>query len=233
MTPMDSGGKDVRIPLGKITLEGNLVIPSEAEGIVIFAHGSGSSRFSKRNQFVARHLQSNGLATLLCDLLTREEEEIDTYTGSLRFDIGLLAGRLSDITQWVVSQQQLQHVAVGYFGASTGAAAAMIAETRNQGAVHAVVSRGGRPDLSGKALGLVRAPTLFIVGGNDYQVITLNEQAMELLNATKEMVIVPGATHLFEESGALESVGRLSSRWFLKYLSRDRQTQQATRNHQP
>jgi putative phosphoribosyl transferase len=220
MTPMDTGGREVRISLGRITLEGDLVIPSEARGIVIFAHGSGSSRFSTRNQFVAKHLQSEGLATLLCDLLTRKEEEIDTYTGSLRFDIGLLAGRLSDITQWVVSQQPLQHLAIGYFGASTGAAAALIAETRNQGAVFAVVSRGGRPDLAYRALGLVRAPTLFIVGGNDRQVITLNKQAMELLNATKEMVIVPGATHLFEEPGALEAAARLSSKWFQKYLNR-------------
>jgi putative phosphoribosyl transferase len=220
MTLMDKGGRDVHISLGKITLEGHLVIPPKAQGMVIFAHGSGSSRFSTRNQFVAKQLQSDGLATLLCDLLTREEEEIDQYTGSLRFDIGLLAGRLSDITQWAVLQQETRRLAVGYFGASTGAAAALIAETRNQGSVYAVVSRGGRPDLAGKALGQVRAPTLLIVGGNDGQVITLNEQAMELLTATKEMVIVPGATHLFEEPGTLESVGRLSSQWFRKYLNR-------------
>lgn len=220
VTATESGGRDVRVPLGKVVLEGHLVIPSEVTAIVIFAHGSGSSRFSERNRYVASHLQAKGLGTLLCDLLTREEEEIDTYTGSLRFDISLLGGRLSGITQWVASQPQLKHLDVGYFGASTGAAAALIAENQNQESVSAVVSRGGRPDLAGKALRLVRAPTLFIVGGNDEQVIALNQQAMELLTATKEMVIVPGATHLFEEPGALEAVARLSSEWFLKYLDR-------------
>lgn len=219
-TSPDMGGRDVHIPVGRVAVEGNLFIPPEARGIVIFAHGSGSSRFSTRNQFVARELQSDGLATLLCDLLTREEEEIDQYTGSLRFDIGLLAGRLSDITQWAATQQEIQHLAVGYFGASTGAAAALIAETRNPGTVGAVVSRGGRPDLAGHALRRVQAPTLLIVGGNDHQVIELNQQAMELLTATKEMVIVPGATHLFEEPGTLEAVARLSSQWFQKYLNR-------------
>ena len=212
--------REVRIALGKTALGGNLVIPPEAQGIVVFAHGSGSSRFSPRNRFVASNLQSEGLATLLCDLLTREEEAIDERTGSLRFDIGLLAGRLSEITQWVITRQDTKHLAVGYFGASTGAAAALIAETQNPGAVHAVVSRGGRPDLAGRALGRVQAPTLLIVGGDDYQVIALNEQALEQLTGMKEMVIVPGATHLFEEPGTLESVARLSSQWFRKYLVR-------------
>ncbi|MCE5265148.1 MAG: dienelactone hydrolase family protein, partial [Deltaproteobacteria bacterium] len=151
----------------------------------------------------------------------REEEEIDQYTGSLRFDIGLLAGRLSDITQWAVREPEIQHLAIGYFGASTGAAAALIAETRNLSTVRAVVSRGGRPDLAGSALRRVEAPTLLIVGGNDHQVIELNEQAMELLGGTKEMVIVPGATHLFEEPGTLEAVARLSAQWFRKYLDRE------------
>lgn len=217
-TPTDANGRDIRITLGRVVVEGHLVIPPAAKGIVIFAHGSGSSRFSPRNQFVARALQSDGLATLLCDLLTREEEEIDQYTGSLRFDIGLLAGRLSDITQWAGREPEIQHLAIGYFGASTGAAAALIAETRNPSTVRAVVSRGGRPDLAGSALRRVKAPTLLIVGGNDHQVIELNEQAMELLGGTKEMVIVPGATHLFEEPGTLEAVARLSSQWFRKYL---------------
>lgn len=212
--------KTVHISLGEITLEGQLVIPPEAQGIVIFAHGSGSSRLSPRNRFVAESLQSDGLATLLCDLLTHREEQIDEMTGRLRFDIGLLAGRLSEITQWVASQQETEHLAVGYFGASTGAAAALIAETRNPGSVKAIVSRGGRPDLAGGALGLVRAPTLLIVGGHDRQVIMINERAMEMMTAKKEMIIVPGATHLFEEPGALESVSRLSSRWFLKHLDR-------------
>jgi len=218
MTAMD---EDVRIAMEPITLEGNLAVPLDARGIVVFAHGSGSSRFSPRNRFVSTYLQSEGLATLLCDLLTREEEEIDRHTGSLRFDIDLLAGRLSGITRWVVSQRETRHLAVGYFGASTGAAAALIAETLNPGVVHAVVSRGGRPDLAGQALGQVRAPTLLIVGGNDHQVILINRQALELLTAKKQMVIVPGATHLFEEPGALQAVARFSSQWFRKYLDRE------------
>ena len=218
MTAMD---EDVRIAMEPITLEGNLAVPLDARGIVVFAHGSGSSRFSPRNRFVSTYLQSEGLATLLCDLLTREEEEIDRHTGSLRFDIDLLAGRLSGITRWVVSQRETRHLAVGYFGASTGAAAALIAETLNPGVVHAVVSRGGRPDLAGQALGQVRAPTLLIVGGNDHQVISINRQALELLTAKKQMVIVPGATHLFEEPGALQAVARFSSQWFRKYLDRE------------
>jgi putative phosphoribosyl transferase len=224
MPHMTQAGMDeetVRIPLGKMTLEGQLVMPTGAQGIVVFAHGSGSSRFSPRNRFVAKTLQSEGLATLLSDLLTREEEEIDMVTGRLRFDIGLLAGRLSEITRWVVGSPETERLAVGYFGASTGAAAALIAESKNPGIVQAVVSRGGRPDLAGEYLGLVRAPTLLIVGGNDHQVIQLNRQAMEMLTAVKEMVIVPGATHLFEEPGALEAVGRLSSQWFRKYLNRE------------
>jgi dienelactone hydrolase len=221
MTQAGMDEETVRIPLGKMTLEGQLVIPAGAQGIVIFAHGSGSSRFSPRNRFVAKSLQSDGLATLLSDLLTREEEEIDMVTGRLRFDIGLLAGRLSEITRWVVGNPETQRLAIGYFGASTGAAAALIAESKNPGIVQAVVSRGGRPDLAGQSLGLVRAPTLLIVGGNDHQVIQLNRQAMEMLTAVKEMVVVPGATHLFEEPGTLEAVGRLSSQWFRKYLNRE------------
>jgi putative phosphoribosyl transferase len=218
---MTATDEDVYIALDQVTLEGNLAVPLDASGIVVFAHGSGSSRFSPRNRFVATHLQSEGLATLLCDLLTREEEEIDRYTGNLRFDIELLAERLSGATRWVISRKDLQHLAVGYFGASTGAAAALIAETKNPGSVHAIVSRGGWPDLAGRALGKVRAPTLFIVGGNDHQVISLNRRALELLEAEKEMVIVPGATHLFEEPGALQSVAQRSSQWFRRHLHRE------------
>ncbi len=210
--------REIHISLGKITLEGHLAIPPKAQSIVIFAHGSGSSRFSPRNLSVSDFLLSEGLATLLCDLLTRKEEEVDTSSGTFRFDIDLLAGRLSGITQWVVSQQEMRDFTIGYFGASTGAAAALIAETQNPGVVQAIVSRGGRPDLAGQALGRVRSPTLLIVGGNDPQVISLNKQAMESLTSTKELVIVPGATHLFEEPGALESVSQLSSLWFRKYL---------------
>jgi putative phosphoribosyl transferase len=210
--------RPVRIAVDRVILEGDLAIPPEAKGLVVFVHGSGSSRFSSRNRYVARYLQRDGLATLLFDLLTRQEEEIDNYTGKLRFDIGLLAGRLSGVTQWLASQEETRNLAVGYFGASTGAAAALIAETRNPAAVKAVVSRGGRPDLAGQALRRVQAPTLLIVGGDDHQVIVLNEQALEQLNGTKQMVIVPGATHLFEEPGTLESAARLASQWFRQYL---------------
>jgi dienelactone hydrolase len=220
MTQAGMDEETVLIALGKLTLEGQLVIPAGAKGIVVFAHGSGSSRFSPRNRFVAKSLQSDGLATLLSDLLTRDEEEIDRVTGRLRFDIGLLAGRLGEITRWVAGHPKTERLAIGYFGASTGAAAALIAEAKNPGMVQAVVSRGGRPDLAGEYLGLVRAPTLLIVGGSDHQVIQLNRQALEMLTVVKEMVIVPGATHLFAEAGTLEAVGRLSSQWFRKYLNR-------------
>lgn len=208
----------VHLPLGKVVLEGDLAIPAEAKGIVLFAHGSGSSRLSSRNRFVAHYLQRQGLATLLFDLLTHDEEQIDNYTMELRFDIGLLGGRLSDATAWVGGQKEIRDLAIGYFGASTGGAAALIAETKNPGVVKAIVSRGGRPDLAGRALGQVQAPTLLIVGGHDGQVIQLNEQAMEQLSGIKKLAIVPGATHLFEEPGALESVAQLAAGWFLKYL---------------
>lgn len=211
----------IRIAVDRVILEGDLAIPPEAKGIVVFVHGSGSSRFSSRNRFVAQFLQRDGLATLLFDLLTKQEEEIDNYTMKLRFDIGLLAERLAGVTEWVTSQGETGNLSVGYFGASTGAAAALIAETRNPAAVHAIVSRGGRPDLAGQALGRVRAPTLLIVGGNDQQVILLNEQAMGQMNAPKKMVIIPGATHLFEEPGTLESAAKLASQWFRQYLDRD------------
>jgi putative phosphoribosyl transferase len=211
--------RPVRIAVDSVTLEGDLMIPREAKGIVVFVHGSGSSRFSSRNRFVARFLQRDGLATLLFDLLTRQEEEIDNDTMKLRFDIGLLAGRLAGVTDWLVSREEMRNLSVGYFGASTGAAAALIAETRNPALVHAIVSRGGRPDLAGQALARVQAPTLLIVGGNDHQVIFLNEQALDQMNAPKKMVIVPGATHLFEEPGTLESAAKLASQRFRQHLS--------------
>jgi putative phosphoribosyl transferase len=221
--------KPIRIAVDRVILEGDLAIPPVAKGIVVFVHGSGSSRFSSRNRFVAQYLQRDGLATLLFDLLTKPEEEIDNYTMKLRFDIGLLAGRLAGVTEWVASQEETGNLSLGYFGASTGAAAALIAETRNPGAVHAIVSRGGRPDLAGQALGRVQAPTLLIVGGNDHQVILLNEQAMDQMNAPKRMVIVPGATHLFEEPGTLEAAAKLASQWFRQYLSQDSPSRRETR----
>ncbi len=214
----NTGETPVHLSLGKVTLEGDLAMPAEAKGIVLFVHGSGSSRLSSRNRFVAQYLQRRGLATLLFDLLTRDEERIDNYTMRLRFDIGLLAGRLSEVTTWISAQRETKDLSVGYFGASTGGAAALIAETMNSGVVEAVVSRGGRPDLAGSALRQVQAPTLLIVGGHDEQVIQLNEQAMGQLSAVKKLVIVPGATHLFEEPGTLEAVAKLAAEWFLKYL---------------
>jgi len=218
-------GRDIRetpvhLAIGRITLEGDLSVPASAKGIVLFAHGSGSSRLSSRNRAVAGYLQRQGLATLLFDLLTRDEEQEDNYTMRLRFDIGLLAGRLAGATTWLASQKEIRDLAVGYFGASTGGAAALVAETQNPGLVKAVVSRGGRPDLAGRALRQVKAPTLLIVGGNDEQVIELNEQAMELLTAVKKLVIVPGATHLFEEPGALDMVAKLAGDWFVQYLGK-------------
>ncbi|MHB8771961.1 MAG: dienelactone hydrolase family protein [Syntrophales bacterium] len=214
----ERSARSVRIVVDRVTLEGDLAIPETARGIVVFVHGSGSSRFSSRNRYVAQYLRQDGLATLLFDLLTRQEEEIDTYTMKLRFDIGLLARRLSGVTRWLAAQAETRNLAVGYFGASTGAAAALIAETENPAAVKAIVARGGRPDLAAAALGQVQAPTLLIVGGNDYQVILLNEQAMDRLPGPKRMVIVPGATHLFEEPGALEQAANLASQWFRRYL---------------
>jgi putative phosphoribosyl transferase len=210
----------VHLALGKIILEGDLALPNPARGIVLFAHGSGSSRLSSRNRAVAGYLQRQGLATLLFDLLTRNEEQEDNYTMRLRFDIGLLASRLSGATAWLSSQKETSDLTVGYFGASTGGAAALVAETGNSGVVKAIVSRGGRPDLAGPALRRVKAPTLLIVGGNDEQVIELNEQAMEQLTGIKKLVIVPGATHLFEEPGTLDSVAQLAGQWFIQYLGK-------------
>jgi putative phosphoribosyl transferase len=208
----------VHVPAGDVTLEGELVVPELASAVVLFAHGSGSSRHSSRNKFVAGALQAVGLATLLIDLLTREEEAIDQHTGHLRFDIPLLADRLLAATRWLGEDPSTGALEVGYFGASTGAAAALVAAAAEPERIGAVVSRGGRPDLAGKALSLVRAPTLLIVGGRDLQVLELNRAAMARIPAETRLEIVPGASHLFEEEGALKVVARLAQDWFLRYL---------------
>ena len=206
----------VHIPAGAVTLEGELILPSGVPGVAVFAHGSGSSRHSPRNVFVAQALQPAGLGTLLFDLLTRAEDT-DYET---RFDIALLTRRLIAATQWLQQQPQTKTLAIGYFGASTGAAAALQAAATLGSAVTAVVSRGGRPDLAGAALAQVSAPTLLIVGGEDHVVIDLNRQAYTHLHGEKQLVIVPGATHLFEEPGTLEEVARLASQWFATHLKR-------------
>ncbi len=211
----------VEIRAGGVTLQGSLSIPRDAAGIVIFVHGSGSSRLSPRNQFVARDLRrSGGLGTLLFDLLTREEEQIDLVTRALRFDIDLLARRTVAATDWLFEQPYAGGLPIGFFGASTGAAAALIASVERPAATKAVVSRGGRPDLASAVLDRVGAPTLLIVGGLDDVVIDLNQQAFSHIRDTteKELVIVPGATHLFEEPGALEQVARLAREWFTRHL---------------
>ena len=195
-------------------LSGDLVIPEGAQGVVLFAHGSGSSRHSPRNRYVASVLQQGGLATLLFDLLTGAEERADMATGQFRFDIGLLAKRLIEATEWLRRGLAPHGLCVGFFGASTGAGAALLAAAERPSLVHAVVSRGGRPDLAGSALLRVHAPTLLIVGGNDRPVIELNRQALTALRCEKKLSIVPGATHLFEEPGTLEQVAKLARNWF-------------------
>src|SRR4051812_37479853 len=210
---------DVRVSAGRVTLEGNLGVPAGARGVVLFAHGSGSGRHSPRNRFVARQLNTAGLATLLVDLLTEEEEAADQYTGHLRFDIGLLADRLVGATDWLAEDSRTASLSVGYFRASTGGGAALVATANRPDRVGAVVSRGGRPDLAGDALPAVRAPTLLLVGGDDEPVIGLNERALARLGApVKRLVIVPGASHLFEEPGKLEEVARLATGWFVRHL---------------
>jgi dienelactone hydrolase len=209
----------VTVTVGTLALEGNLAVPSDARGVVIFAHGSGSSRHSPRNRYVASVLQEGGLATLLFDLLTAEEEEIDLRTRHLRFDIALLADRLTGAVDWTRQQPAVRDLPVGLFGASTGAAAALIAAAARPAVVRAVVSRGGRPDLAGSALALVEAPTLLIVGGRDEPVIEFNEQALVELRGEKRLAIVPNATHLFEEPGTLEQVAALARDWFNGYLA--------------
>ena len=209
----------VQVPAGAATLDGNLGVPAGARGIVLFAHGSGSSRHSPRNRYVAGVLREAGLATLLMDLLTADEEAIDLQTQRLRFDISLLADRLVGATDWLAQNPNTRDLRIGYFGASTGAAAALVAAAERPNAVGAIVSRGGRPDLAGAALARVRAPTLLIVGGHDIPVIGMNQEAMAQLHVETKLEIVPGATHLFEEPGALEEVARLAREWLARYLS--------------
>ena len=209
----------VHVAAGSVTLEGTLSLPPEARGLVLFAHGSGSSRLSPRNRHVAHILNDAWLATLLVDLLTEDEETIDLRTAHLRFDIGLLAERLVGATDWLTRQPDTRHLPIGYFGASTGAAGALVAAAARPQVVSAIVSRGGRPDLAGPALANVRAPTLLIVGGQDHVVIELNRSALDLLHGEKQLVIVPGATHLFEEPGALDEVAQLAREWFERYLT--------------
>ena len=211
-------GRLVSVSVGSETLEGNLDVPAGARGVILFAHGSGSSRHSPRNRYVARVLRDVGFATLLTDLLTANEEMVDARTGHLRFDIAFLAGRLGAISGWLVRQPDVGSLPLGYFGASTGAAAALVVDADRPEPVGAIVSRGGRPDLAGSALSRVRAPTLLIVGGDDVPVIRLNREAMQHLQGEKELAIVPGATHLFEEPGALEEVARLAAGWFARHL---------------
>ena len=208
----------MRVSAGPLVLQGDLNLPEAAPGLVLFAHGSGSSRFSPRNRHVARTLNRARLATLLIDLLTPEEEEIDLRTAHLRFDIGLLAQRLVITTDWLTQQRNTQVLRIGYFGSSTGAAAALVAAVERPETISAVVSRGGRPDLAGRALPRVTAPTLLIVGGRDFEVAELNQAALAQLRCEKRLVIVPDATHLFEEPGALDEVARLARHWFEQYL---------------
>jgi len=209
----------VHVTAGPVTLEGNLHLPAGAYGIVLFAHGSGSSRHSPRNRYVANVLQAGGLATLLIDLLTADEEAVDLRTRQLRFDIGLLADRLVGATDWLAQELDTRLLRVGYFGASTGGGAALVAAAQRPEAVGAVVSRGGRPDLAGPALPQVRAPTLLIVGGRDVPVIGMNQEALAQLRCEKRLEIIPGATHLFEEPGTLEQAALLARDWFNQYLA--------------
>lgn len=208
------------IPSGINQLDGLLYIPKQASGLVLFVHGSGSSRLSARNQFVAHCLNDANLATLLFDLLTPEEDRIDNLTREFRFDIGLLASRLVDVTKWCQTQPRLRSLNIGYFGASTGGGAALVAAAALPDTVHAVVSRGGRPDLAAESLSQVLAPTLLIVGGFDPVVIELNQSAMSQMKCMKQLKIVPGATHLFEETGTLDEVAHLAKDWFLFHLNR-------------
>jgi Dienelactone hydrolase and related enzymes len=210
--------RSVRIPFDGITLEADLGLPANATSVVLFAHGSGSSRFSRRNRAVAGKLQDAGFATLLLDLLTAEEEKAEARTGHFRFDIEMLSLRLAAATNWVIAQRDLDGLPVGYFGASTGAAAAIVAAAMLPHVVGAVVSRGGRPDLAGSALENLRAPTLLIVGGFDTVVIDLNHDALRRLRCVGRLEIIPRAGHLFEESGALEKVSDLARQWFSEYL---------------
>lgn len=209
----------IKIKVGNVELSGNLMIPESSKGIVVFAHGSGSGRLSPRNRYVAKVLREKNLATLLFDLLTPHEEETERYTAHLRFDIEMLAERLAAVTDWVKSNPQVRDFNIGYFGASTGAAAALVAASNKIKEIKAVVSRGGRPDLAAEALASVKAPTLLIVGGDDYPVIEMNKEAQAKMTCVNKLIIIPGATHLFEEPGTLEQVAELAGQWFQKYLS--------------
>jgi putative phosphoribosyl transferase len=220
MTPHVPAEQIVKVQAGAVSLDANLWAPEAARGIVVFAHGSGSSRYSPRNRFVASALHQKGLATLLFDLLTAEEGLIDERTARMRFDIQLLARRLQETIDWLTTQEQAARLSIGLFGASTGGAAALAAAAERPDLVRAVVSRGGRPDLARGALARVHAPTLLIVGEEDRQVIAMNREAMAQMRATQpRLEIVAGATHLFEEPGALEEVASLAGRWFEKHLA--------------
>lgn len=218
MTAKPCESHEVMVDAGGVPLLGNLCVPPNASGMVVFVHGSGSSRLSSRNQYVASQLNEAGFATLLFDLLTAEEGRVDQYTGQLRFDIDLLSKRLGHTLGWLRKQAQVPALPIGLFGASTGAAAALVAAAEHPETVRAVVSRGGRPDLAGGALMRVRSPTLLIVGGNDEQVIALNRTAERALLAEHRLEIVAGATHLFEEPGTLETVSELAADWFARQL---------------
>jgi putative phosphoribosyl transferase len=211
--------QQVEISAGREALLGDLTIPVNTRGLVLFAHGSGSSRLSPRNRHVAQVLNEAGLATLLFDLLTPREEQIDRMTREYRFNIGLLADRLAGATDWAIEYPDTQGLNIGYFGASTGAAAALIAAAQHPKQVDAVVSRGGRSDLAGPALGQVCAPVLLIVGGDDHEVIYLNQQALEQLRCEKALFIIPGASHLFEEPGKLDEAAKAARDWFIRYLN--------------
>lgn len=225
----DGGRREVTIAVEGVTLEGTLVVPNEATGVVLFAHGSGSSRHSPRNRYVAQILQSQRIGTLLFDLLTRQEESVDQYTGMLRFDIPFLAKRLVGATRWIANDSGTRDLKVGYFGASTGAGAALVAAAELPKVISAIVSRGGRPDLAGGALGLVRSPTLLIVGGLDEPVITMNREALARLQyPDKRLVIIPGATHLFEEPGTLEAAAKIAAEWFSLHFAHVETAQRAS-----
>ena len=218
---LDVGERNVLIDAGGVALHGDLAVPHAAQGLVMFAHGSGSSRHSSRNRYVAEELRHGNLGTLLLDLLTPAEEQVDMHTRHIRFDIGLLADRLIGAMRWLDTQDDTRGLGVGLFGASTGGGAALVAAARRPDRVDAVVSRGGRPDLAAEELPHVRAPTLLIVGGRDSVVIELNKQAMGQMKSPVRLEIVPGATHLFEEPGTLEQVAHLAREWFVRYLSSD------------
>jgi putative phosphoribosyl transferase len=219
--------ESIRVPAGGAFLDGDLILPQDASGLVVFAHGSGSGRHSPRNRAVAAALRESGLGTLLLDLLTPEEEIVDEETAELRFDIPFLAERLAGVTETLARDPRAKGLPIGYFGASTGGGAALLAAAARPDLVRAVVSRGGRPDLAGEALSRVRAPTLLIVGGADRPVLELNRAALDRIGAQKSLKVVPGATHLFPEPGALEEVARLAADWFRTHLATERAQQQA------